>query len=372
MDKSFYEAVAMLIGTIIGAGIFGIPYVIAQSGVLVGIIEVLIVGGAVILLHLYLGEVSLRTKGKHQLTGYAEKYLGKWGKRLLTFSMVAGIYGALIAYLIGEGKALSAIFGMDALVGSLIFFVIMAVFLFIGLNIIRGWELWLGAITVALVVLLMAIAAPSASLENMKHVNLAQIFLPYGVLLFAFVGTSAIPTLREEVKKHKNYLKKAILLGSIIPLVIYALFGMVVVGVTGLGTKEIATIKLGEVLGQHMVLLGNVFVIFAMATSFLALGLALKWIYQFDYRINKHVSWGLVCFVPLAVFLSGITTFIQAIGITGAIAGGIDGILIVLMHRKAKRLGDRKPEYTVKGYRIVYWLLILMFVGGIIYTLLNL
>jgi amino acid permease len=32
MNKRFYEATATLIGTVVGVGIFGVPYVVAKSG----------------------------------------------------------------------------------------------------------------------------------------------------------------------------------------------------------------------------------------------------------------------------------------------------------------------------------------------------
>ena len=37
MKLDFWEAVATVVGTIIGAGIFGIPYVVAKAGFLTGI-----------------------------------------------------------------------------------------------------------------------------------------------------------------------------------------------------------------------------------------------------------------------------------------------------------------------------------------------
>ena len=77
---------------------------------------------ALLLVNLMAGEIVLRTKKQHQLTGYAEKYLGKWGKRLMMFSMAFSIYGALTAYLIGEGEVLKAIFRWgDPLWYSIIF-----------------------------------------------------------------------------------------------------------------------------------------------------------------------------------------------------------------------------------------------------------
>jgi hypothetical protein len=62
-----------------------------------------------------------------------------------------------------------------------------------------------------------------------------------------------------------------------------------------------------------------------------------------------------------------LTSFIVVLGITGAIAGGLDGILVMLMYWKAKKLGDRKPEYTMGKHYILGVFLILMFVVGIAY-----
>jgi amino acid permease len=63
--------------------------------------------------------------------------------------------------------------------------------------------------------------------------------------------------------------------------------------------------------------------------------------------------------------------FFKTIGITGGIAMTLEGILIVLMFNKAKKLGERKPEYSVKANKIVSALLILIFLLGMIYTILE-
>jgi len=116
------EAISILVGTIIGAGILGIPYVVAQAGFLTGMVVLVVLSVAVILINLLLGEIVLSTQGNHQLTGYAEKYFGKIGKYLMFGSVVFGFYGALLAYIIGEGEALAALAGGSPLLYSLIFF----------------------------------------------------------------------------------------------------------------------------------------------------------------------------------------------------------------------------------------------------------
>ena len=140
--KPLFWAIATLIGTIIGAGIFSIPYVFAKAGFLVGTINLIVLGAAVLLLYFYTGEIVLRTKGNHQLTGYARRYLGKTGKGLMTFSIMFAIYGALVAYTIGVGKALAAIFGLAyTMPFSIAFFIIAALAIYTGLKAVKESEL---------------------------------------------------------------------------------------------------------------------------------------------------------------------------------------------------------------------------------------
>lgn len=371
--EGYFEAIATLVGTVIGAGVLGVPYVIAKVGLLAGIIQIILIGSAILLTNLHLGEVILRTPGKHQLTGYAERYLGKWGRRIMTFSMVFGIYGALIAYIIGGGTVLSTIFGGNPLFFSLLFFIIFSIVVYIGLKLIKGVELYLGLAFLTIVLAIVGFSWNKMSLSNMTTFNPAMIFFPYGAILFAFMGAAALPEMKEILIKERKRLKKAIIIGSLIPLFIYLIFAVVVVGVTGANTSEVATVGLGEVLGEKMVVFGNLFAFFAMATSFLTLGLALKEMYNYDYGLNKGISWALTCFVPLFIFLWGVTGFIRTISIAGSIAGGTGGVLIVLMFWKAKKKGKRKPEYTIfSKTRILGWILILIFILGIINTVVNL
>ena len=368
MDRNLFRASALLCGTVIGAGVLGIPYVIAQAGFLTGLLTILILGTAILFLNLFLGEIVLRTPGNHQLPGYAEKYLGKWGKRIMLLSMFAGIYGALIAYLIGEGTTLSAIFGFTPMVFSLIFFVIASIIVFICLKAITKSELIFSTIVLLIVLIISAFAIFSGNfnLENLSTFSLSNLLIPYGVILFAFVGAAAIPEMKQCLIRDRTKLKKAIIVGSGIPIIFYLIFALATVGVTGINTTEVATIGLGETLGNSVVIFGNLFAVFAMFTSFLTLALAMKQIYMYDYKIKHLLAWALTVFVPLLVFLIGAKSFIKVIGITGAFAGGIDGVLLVLMFWQARKRGERQPEYKLGKKHLIGLLLVLIFIIGII------
>ena len=50
---------------------------------------------------------------------------------------------------------------------------------------------------------------------------------------------------------------------------------------------------------------------------------------------------------------------------------GVEGILIVMIYRRAKKIGGRKPEYKLKSCPPIEYALMLIFLMGIAYTILN-
>lgn len=384
--KGFFQqhrlaiATATLIGTIVGAGILGIPYAVAKAGFLYGFLLIVGVGLAFLFLNLFLGEIVLRTKGQHQLPGYAGKYLGVWGKRLMAFSMLIGLYGALTAYLIGEGITLHTLLGVGSpLLYILIFFSIVSFIIIRGIKATGKAELLLISLLFVVIFLIGFFSYAEIKAENLSTTNLAEIFLPYGVILFAFVGIPAIPLLQEELGQEKEKLKKAILIGSIIPIVLYLLFTAIIVGIVGLDQFEllapnqrIATIALSLYSQPLLGFFANVLAVLAMFTSFLTIGTALTEIYQYDYGISRRIAILLTLFVPFLLTLFNVTTFISILAIAGSIGGGLDGILLVLMYWKARLHGNRIPEYSLGPMKLVGILLVVMFALGLLYSLVTL
>lgn len=372
MNKSLLEAIATLIGTTIGAGILGLPYVVANSGFIIGLMLILIIGFSILFINLALGEIVLRTNGNHQLTGYAFIYHGKLGKFILTLVMIFGIYGALTAYLIGEGNTLSYIFNGNPLLFTIIFSILTSLIILFGISGVKKSELILSTISLTLIILIILLSLNFIKFNNISYFNIENILIPYGAIFFAFLALPAIPEMKEEISKNKKLLKKAIIIGSLIPFIIYILFVLAIVGVTGINTTEIATFGLGSFIGKYMLFLGSLFATFAMTTAFLSLALALKEMYIYDFKINKYLSWLLTCFVPLILILFGVNDFIKVISIVGSVVAGIDGIFIISMWYKAKIYGKRNPEYSVDIPKIVVIVIAIVFIVALITTLFDL
>ncbi len=372
--KKFFYALAVLCGTIIGVGLFGLPYVASKTGFWILILYFLVLGAIVYFLHLLFSEVCLRTRGKQRLPGYAEKYLGKWGKRISFFSVVSSLYGALLAYIIVGGKFLHSLFsswlGGQALWYAIVFFVFGALFIFFGIRSIAPFELWMLGLFFVILIIFFVFGSPQIEIQNLTiSGKLSNLFLPYGVVLFSLWGIPLIPELEDILGKKKKLMKKVCLSGVWLAVLTYLLFIVLILGVCGSSTTEEALIGLESFLGRRVVAFGLTFGVLTCFTSFLTLGLTLKKVFWYDFKIPKNTSFVLACFIPLLAYILGLSSFIKVVSVTGGVMLAINGILVILMHRKAKKLGDDVPAYSISYPKAISYFLILLFVLGIIYEI---
>lgn len=369
-----FEAMATLVGTIIGAGILGIPYVFAQAGFWTGSLVLIVVGLAMIVMKLMYGEVTLRTRGNHQIVGYTGIYLGQAAKYVMSFILIAAIYGALLAYFIGEGQVIEAVTGIPSFWASIGFYAVFVIFVYAGLKLIKRTELIMSGIILAVIGGIALVGMEQIELANLSGLDWSKLAVPYGVLLFACSGIVAVPSVRLILKRKEKLMKRAIIWGCAIPPVIYFLFAALVISISGGGVSEVASVGLGEMLGWKMILVANIFAFFAMATSFLTLGLALMGTYEFDFKLAKKPAWVMLVVVPLIVFLLGVDDFVEVLGIVGALGVGVAGIVEVVTFWVARKRGARQPEYALPGWLgyIGGGFIVILFALGIVYTLGNL
>lgn len=357
-------AIATLSGTIIGVGLFALPYLALKVGFWIVLGYFLVLGTVVILIHLFFGELSLKTPDFKRLPGFAKIYLGNWGQNLAYFSTILGIFGAILAYLIVGGEflteLLSPIFGGGSLIYTLLYFSIGAALIFFGIKAIAKIEFW-GLVLFFIILLVMFFRGKSSIvIENLfLSSDTSHIFLPYGIILFSLWGAALIPEVEEmlEGAGRKETLKWVIPVAILIPMVVYLFFIYLILGITGPQTTESALTGLKNVLGDGIVSLVIIFGLLTTFTSFISLGLTLKKVLWYDLKLTKNLAWLITCFLPLILFLIGIKNFIPVIAFVGGVMLGIDGILILLMYRK------------IKPKQILVYPLFLILIGGIIYEI---
>ena len=186
--------------------------------------------------------------------------------------------------------------------------------------------------------------------------------------MFSLMAFTAIPEMTDVLteQKERKDLKKIIIFASIITIILYLLFSLSIIGVSGKSTSQDALFGLVPFLGKKIVILGALVGVITLADSFLIICLYFKNVLIFDYKLPKIWAFLISILLPLFLFLIGFREFISVIGFIGTILAMIEGIVILLIFSKIKKLGDREPEYSLKIPTFLIYFLIIIFILGAI------
>lgn len=365
---AFLKALAVLLGTVIGVGIFSLPYAASVAGFPTMLFYFAVMFALVAWMHCIFAKILNGTKGYHRLPGLAGEYLGSFWKKLVFFVIAVGMVGSSIAYLIIGGEFLNNLlypyFGGSVLFYTLIFFFFAAILVFKGIKTIANLELFLSAILLAVLAFISIKAAPFVNSENLTRISFSSAFFPYGIVLFSLWGSNVIPDLKEIVKKKD--LNKVIVLGLLISALIYLFFTLIIFGVSGGGTSKDAISGLSATLGSSIVSLGYALGIIACFTSLITLSLSFKKTLWNDFGINKNLAWFIACFLPLFIFFLGIKKFIPVIAFTGAVSLGLESFVLIIIYKNFL-----KKKFNLK-INSAYYLLALILILGAVFEIIKL
>jgi len=371
------EAIAVLVGTIIGAGVFTLPYVASRSGLVTVIIWLAIVCLIIIFLHLAFGEIVQRTAKDFRLPGYAGYYLGAPAKKLMLIITFFTFSFSLLIYLLLGGQFLKTLF-LSFNWGNILPLDFLVVFLWLVLNVIILSKRHLTTkvnfyLSLALLFLFFFIACYALPHFKMNNLNLFQFsnkwgwLLPYGVIFFALNGMVAVPEAAKVLNRKnitKDNLKKVIIIGTLIPAFCYFLFIMAVVGVSGPNTTIEAVRGLMGILGREIVAIGAVLGFLAVTTSYLIFATYIKNSFRNDFGWSPFVGNFLVVAGPLILYFANFASLIKLISFLGGMLGGLEGAMILLILKKAKIKSDLKPAYEIPFNKLILMILFFALISG--------
>src|SRR3989344_8556474 len=84
----FWEGVGIIIGMIIGSGMFALPYAVVVSGLWWALISALVAFVAVLAIHLAYGEVVSNSTEAHRLPGFVRKYFGPFAGNVSSVAQI--------------------------------------------------------------------------------------------------------------------------------------------------------------------------------------------------------------------------------------------------------------------------------------------
>ncbi|WP_052367925.1 aromatic amino acid transport family protein [Haloferax sp. ATB1] len=316
---------SLIIGSIIGAGVLGIPYAAAQIGLLPSLILMLVVGVLLYATSIILLRFSAKSGGS-QIVTLASDLLGRPGGYLMMGGMMVYIYGALLAYTSAGGQTLAAITPLSEVMAAILFWIVASFMIYQGLeaSIKMEFALVIGIVFLFLVVALTSL--PHGDLSNADTVDMGAWQAFVGVALFAFVGHAMIPDVYRSIGDYEAA-KRSIRLAFVLIFALYVILTVAFVLVFGREVPQIGPQAFEQIYGTSGLIIGNVLPLITVMTSFIGFGLAQKNNYV-DYNgLSTSVAWALTAVPPLVIYLYGVRSFVGTL----KIAGNVGALIITLL-----------------------------------------
>lgn len=297
----------------------------------------------------------------------AKQFLGRKGKWIASFSMLFLFYALCAAYIAGGGsqfgqriEQLSGV-GLSSTASTVLFTLIVGLVVTIGTRTVDHLNRFLFAtklITMAVVLFFLAPNITESYLLNMP-IKQGLIVAAIPVIFTSFGFHGSIPAIVNYLDGDTPSLKKAIIIGSAIPLIIYLFWQLVTLGVVS--QQELSTngglSQLIASLAQkvHIGQLGQIIGLFAdlaLLTSFLGVSLGL-----FEFlgdslskeasKTNRVVSAVITFIPPMCFALFYPQGFIMALGYAAIALAILAVFLPVAMVKKARSSTVETKSHSV-------------------------
>jgi len=356
-SNSFWRVAAIVTAATVGDGVFALPFVFLQSGWLLSIAYMLVLGAIVVSAHAVYFKTLEHVGEKERLLGLARRYFGAGGFWIGFAAIVIGLLLTLVAYLILGSHFIQLGFpGLPPAAPLVIFWLFVAAIVLMNDSRIVELEL-LGILFTSIVIgLIFLTALPNVNFAGAPVVNWGSAFLPFGAVLFSLAGWTGIEPAyesqraakkagagktsvgsRSRAPARKKFAAWAPLaLGTAFGALLYILFAAGILGTaTQITPDTISGLTSWPVWKRDIVAaLG----LFAVATVSMPISREIKNSLEKDLRWNKFGSRSLIIFFPIACVLAGLNNFLVVVGIVGGVFLSTQYLLIVSVGRAALKL----------------------------------
>ncbi len=360
-----------LLGTVVGVGIFGLPYAFAQVGFGLGLVALLFVAVLSLMALLLYADLLLVRKGHGRYLTVVGHDLSPLEQGLATIAYFGSHYGALLAYVLVGGSFAHEVFG-PMLGGSLLLYQL--VFWAIGSLIVGGGLsllIKLQGILFPLIFLVVLVHSffliPHVSFSHLGTTRPENIAMSLGVLLFAFGGLSAVPDMRDVLNRNRTAIRASLVAGMVAISALYLSFSALVVGVMGEATAPAGITGLSAVIGPYAEGLGSLLGLGIVLSAYLAISVGMTNALIYDWRLRYVPAWGTVVVIPVLLLLAGATNFISVIGVTGGILSALLGLFLVVAYERA-RASHALSKNSLNIPRWLVGLTFCMYAGTILVT----
>ena len=345
---SFFEATSIIVGHGVGAGILSVPYLASHNSIRS---TLLIVGFCYcfnLLLHLLIAELSYNNEGAQFISCFdRELFSGKF-KKIFTWLAFALLGVSVIvnvsAFLTGAAAVFRSWFGLPDTVGVIIFYLLGAGVVFVGMKLVGICEKiavssMIGVIGILLVATMIRGMQPLPS--GWRGFNNALAL--FGMVSFSLSAVMSTPQVVKGLNGDTKRIRGAVAAGLAINAGLILLITFITLLGVGTHTSEDgALVDLSAHLGGWVSIVGYVFTLLALATSFWANTLNLRDIVDEQTRWGRRLSWLAATAPCLILAFLGLSSFV---GFTrfASIIQVVTGLGIIMAYNLSRKRTGASP-----------------------------
>ncbi len=371
-SRTFIKALLAMTGTIIGAGVFGLPAAFARVGFWPGTFLFFFLTLAVALTHALYVAIILKIPGKKHLAEYAKHGLGETAHAVASVTFPLHIIGSNVAYIIlgGEFSALLA----DAIGLSLplslwqiLFWLSTVTIVYYGLRSIALVESYATLLLLVTMVVAIVLVWPSVVLSPIAQLgSWENLALPFGVFLFTLSGLSVVTEVVEITKRSRVDAYGSVILGTVVASLFSYIFG-VALYLASRGFPVRSSTELIALLPSAWAWIVPLLGLLAIITSYITSAESLRSSLVTDVKLKPKLAMGLALLTPFIIFTITTRDFLSVIGFVGAVLIAINYLIVCLIGWKMAS-GIRSTMRRL-SYSVVCILLMSVFAFGMLQKL---
>lgn len=339
---TFFEATSIIIGHGVGSGILAVPYIASRTSWADIILIVAVAYFINLLMHLMIAELSLNNGGKQFIKCFeTELFKGKLKKFFTAFAFAMLGLSVLLnvsGFIAGSAAVFNTWFGLNTRVSMLIYYVIAASVVFIGMKAVGICEkVAVSAMSVVIFVLFVAtLRSPLSSLPS-TLVASQNLLALYGAVSFSLSAVMSVPQAVKGLNGDVRKIRMSIIAGTGVNVFLLLLVTfMTLVGAGSAITQNGALVDLSAHLGGWVSVVGYLFTLLALSTSLWANTLNLRDIVHEQTKIGLRSSWIIASVPSLALAILGIQSFVGFTRLAGIIQV-LTGVGIIMAYNRSRK-----------------------------------
>jgi tyrosine-specific transport protein len=355
--RSILVASLTMVGTIIGAGIFGLPAAFSAVGFWPGSVLFWLLALATMVTHTLFAEMLLQEHRRMRLTGLVRRHLDPFFHVVADITYPLQIVASIFAYLILGGEFLSILArgaGISAPVGvwQIIFWIVGGITVLFGLKTVARVNTLATSAKMAALLLSVVVAWPLVDLAATRLGGWTDWFLPFGIFLYALSGLSAVGETVEITKRNKHDAVWAVGIGTFVSALLSWLFGVVIfMAARGYPIRTVTDVI--SVLPSVWALLIPVLGLLSVMTAYLNMAEDLKETLDLDFKLNAKQSAAIALGLPVLLLLAVSRDFLGTIGFIGSVFVSLNGLMICAIAFKSFERQRRASTRLVGLFVIV-------------------